>query len=104
MEATTVEEAAGSGSIDGSTSNRAGANGGAGSLGIGGSGGNSTYSSGVPGYHAYPGGGGGGGSSYTGNLINPGVKAGNTTFTAPSGSSETGHTGNGYARITFVNE
>ena len=27
--------------------------------------------------------------------------AGNTSFTAPGGGTETGHTGNGYARITF---
>lgn len=28
--------------------------------------------------------------------------AGNTAFTSPSGSSETGHTGNGYCRITVI--
>ena len=28
--------------------------------------------------------------------------AGNTTFKSPSGTDETGHTGNGYARITFI--
>ena len=28
--------------------------------------------------------------------------AGNTSFTAPDGSSETGHSGNGHARITFI--
>jgi hypothetical protein len=28
--------------------------------------------------------------------------AGDTSMPAPSGGSETGHAGNGYARITFV--
>lgn len=35
-------------------------------------------------------------------LINASTHAGNTTFESPSGISETGHKGNGYAKITFV--
>ena len=42
------------------------------------------------------------GSSYYGAVTNPVAKAGNTSFTSPTGSNETGHTGNGYARITVV--
>ena len=30
------------------------------------------------------------------------TKAGNTSFLSPTGTSETGHTGNGYARITYL--
>ena len=30
------------------------------------------------------------------------LAAGNTSFTSPAGASETGHTGNGYARITYL--
>ena len=30
------------------------------------------------------------------------IIAGNTSFTSPTGSSETGHTGNGYVRITVI--
>lgn len=35
-------------------------------------------------------------------LTNAQTIAGNQTFLSPSGSNETGHSGNGYARITFV--
>lgn len=35
-------------------------------------------------------------------LSNASTAAGNTAFTAPGGSSETGHSGNGYARITVL--
>ena len=35
-------------------------------------------------------------------LTNASTIAGNTSFTSPSGGTETGHSGNGYARITFV--
>lgn len=61
------------------------------------------------------GGGGGSGFVWTGKnapsgyllgsayyLTNAGTKAGNTSFTAPGGSSETGHSGDGYARITCL--
>lgn len=40
-------------------------------------------------------------SGYTGLQLDSGeTKAGNTSFIAPSGGNETGHSGNGYARIT----
>ena len=61
------------------------------------------------------GGGGGSGFVWTGKnapsgyllgsayyLTNASTKAGNTSFTAPGGSSETGHSGDGYARITCL--
>ena len=35
-------------------------------------------------------------------LINAQTIAGNTAFTSPTGTSETGHTGNGYIRITAI--
>lgn len=42
-------------------------------------------------------------SGYTGLELDSGTTyAGNTSFPSPSGSTETGHTGNGYARITRV--
>lgn len=46
--------------------------------------------------------GGGGGSGYinTSKLTSASTIAGNTSFTSPTGSSETGHSGNGYIRIT----
>lgn len=61
------------------------------------------------------GGGGGSGFVWTGKnapsgyllgsayyLANASTKAGNTSFTAPGGSPETGHSGDGYARITCL--
>lgn len=61
------------------------------------------------------GGGGGSGFVWTGQnapsgyllgsayyLTNASTKAGNTSFTAPGGASETGHSGDGYARITCL--
>ncbi|MNT02601.1 Glycine rich protein [compost metagenome] len=48
--------------------------------------------------------GGGGGSGYIGGVQNGQTIVGNTSLTAPGGETEIGHTGNGYARITFVNE
>lgn len=61
------------------------------------------------------GGGGGSGFVWTGKnapsgyllgsayyLTNASTKAGNTSFTAPGGSPETGHSGDGYARITCL--
>ena len=44
--------------------------------------------------------GAGGGSGYVGNLASAETKAGNTSFPSTSGGTETGHSGNGYARIT----
>ena len=47
--------------------------------------------------------GGGGGSGYVkSTLTDTQTIAGNTTFLAPNGTNETGHTGNGYARITIT--
>ncbi|MEG1016048.1 MAG: glycine-rich protein, partial [Bacilli bacterium] len=90
--------------------------------GYGGSGGGGWYG----GSGAYPDGsgdddrGGGGGSGYVytsstaGNypsgcllntshyLTNASTIAGNTSFTNTTGGSETGHTGNGYAIISFL--
>ena len=61
------------------------------------------------------GGGGGSGFVWTGQnapsgyllgaahyLANASTKAGNTSFTAPGGAAETGHSGDGYARITCL--
>ena len=46
--------------------------------------------------------GGCGGSGYVNtSLTSAQTIAGNTSFPAPEGGNETGHTGNGYARITF---
>ena len=48
-------------------------------------------------------GGAGGGSGYISpKLKNAETIAGNLTFKAPGGNDETGHSGNGYARITLV--
>ena len=47
--------------------------------------------------------GAGGGSGYISpELVNAETIAGNLTFKAPGGNDETGHSGNGYARITFI--
>ena len=35
-------------------------------------------------------------------LSNAATYAGNTSFVSPTGGTETGHSGNGYARITLV--
>lgn len=45
---------------------------------------------------------GGGGSGYvnTSKLTSTATIAGNSSFTSPTGSTETGHSGNGYIRIT----
>lgn len=89
------------------------------SSGYGGAGGGGWYG----GSGAYPdgsgdddrGGGGGSGFVWTGSnapsgylvaakhkLTNASAKAGNVSFTSPTGSSETGHSGDGYARITVL--
>jgi len=44
--------------------------------------------------------GGGGGSGYIGTLTNAATFDGTKTFMSPTDSNETGHFGNGYARIT----
>ena len=49
--------------------------------------------------------GGAGGSGYVKNILSSGKTIagdGNTVFLAPNGSTETGHAGNGYARITRI--
>lgn len=82
---------------------------------LAGGGGGGWFGGGASGFH---GGGGGGGSGYvlTASSYKPsGYKlgseyyltdaqtiAGNTSFLAPGGGTETGHSGNGYARITVV--
>ena len=45
---------------------------------------------------------GAGGSSYIGGVNNGSTIAGNATQTKPGGGTETGHSGNGYARITLT--
>lgn len=83
---------------------------------IGGAGGGGWYGGGAGG--AVSGGGGGSGYVYTsstasnypsGCLLNSSYYltdaqtiAGNTAFTSPTGTNETGHTGNGYIRITVI--
>lgn len=98
-------------------SSSAGQSGNAGVFGSGGTGG-----AGVTGYgyHAGIAGGGGGGSGYvytsstasnypSGCLLNSSYYltdaqtiAGNTAFTSPTSTNETGHTGDGYIRITVI--
>jgi hypothetical protein len=46
--------------------------------------------------------GGGGGSGYIGPRVTGATIAGDTSFTDYDGTTVTGHSGNGYARITFV--
>ena len=64
---------------------------------IQGGGGGGGYYGGGCGFHN--GGGGGGGSSYIAGLANASTVAGNASFPSPSGTAETGHAGDGYARI-----
>jgi len=81
----------------------------AGSFGFGGiptsygAGGGGGYYGGGCGWGA----GGGGGSGYIGGVITYGgitasTVAGNTSFSSPAGSVETGHVGNGHARFTLL--
>lgn len=79
-------------------------------------GGGGGWYGGASGYNSGSGGGGGSGYVYTSStassypsgcllnssyhLTNAQTIAGNTSFTAPGGGAETGHAGNGYARIT----
>lgn len=69
-------------------------------------------------YYGVSGGGGGSGFVYTSGVTLPTgyllgadyqltsaqTIAGNTAFTSPTGGTETGHAGNGYAKITFVGQ
>ena len=96
------------------TNNRSGGGGG----GWYGGGGGSYYSSTRYYYYAASGGGGGSGFVYTSTaskpssyllaasyqLSNASTRAGNTSFTSPTGTSETGHSGNGYAKVTYVGQ
>ncbi len=66
--------------------------------GDGGGGGGGWYG----GYSATADGAGAGGSGYIGGVTNGQTIAGDSSMPAPSGGTETGHSGNGYARITFV--
>jgi hypothetical protein len=43
----------------------------------------------------------GGGSGYIGGVTNGSTIAGNQTIPSPTGGTETGHTGNGYCKITW---
>ena len=54
------------------------------------------------GYSATADGAGAGGSGYIGGVTNGQTISGDSSMPAPSGGTETGHFGNGYARITFV--
>ena len=79
--------------------------GGGGSGEAAGGGGAGWYGGGGSGYcgAAEDEGGGGGGSSYMSNtLTNTKTIAGSASLPAPQGGNETGHAGNGYARITLV--
>jgi hypothetical protein len=49
-----------------------------------------------------PGGGGGGGSAYVNTLTSTSLIVGNATMPSITGGTETGHEGNGYARITKI--
>ena len=88
--------------------------------GGGAGGGGGWYGAGGAGYGSAMGGAASGGSGYvytsstasnypSGCLLNSSyyltsasTTAGNTSFTSPTGTSETGHSGNGYARITYL--
>ena len=81
----------------------------AGSFGQGGSGAGQSDGGAGGGGGFYGGGGGtisagGGGSGYvnTSRLISASTIAGNTSFTSPTGEVETGHSGNGYVRISVI--
>ena len=63
----------------------------------GGAGGGGWYGGGGSPY-AY---GGGGGSSYVGGVTNGKTIAGNESMPSPTGGTETGHSGNGYCKITW---
>ena len=79
-------------------------NGGAGGAGAasGGGGGGGYYGGGGGNYGSQMAGGGGGGSAYIGGVLDGTTLAGNESFTEPDGTVATGHTGNGFARITLL--
>ncbi len=89
-----------------------GSRGNAPAFGLGGSANSSTNDFGGGGGGGWYGGGagagagpGGGGSGYLNTSLSVvgATIVGNTSFTAPDGTTETGHLGAGYARITFTN-
>ena len=87
-----------------------GSNGTAGSLGLGGNAGHAYgFSEGGGGGGYYGGGasgtgmGSGGGSGYVDGVLSSTLTAGNATMPNPSGGTMTGNSGNGVARITYVN-
>lgn len=70
----------------------------------GGGGGGGWYGGGGGGYANNRVSGGGGGSGYISSELTDAVTiAGSETFLSPAGVPETGHTGNGHARITCIN-
>lgn len=72
-----------------------------GGFGNGGDGGNGADTS--DGYYAGVGGGGGGGAGFVSSSLNDASTiAGDTSFPSVEGGIETGHSGNGYARITAI--
>lgn len=100
-----------SGTTDGASGNYAYA-GSSGSFGSGGTGGSNPHSSS---YYSSKSGAGGGGSGYIHEgtnsasslgqnyiLANASTINGGLEFTSPTGTAETGHSGNGYARITVI--
>jgi len=74
-----------------------GSGGGGGYYGGGGGGGSA-------GWWGVAGGSGGGGSNYIGGVINGQMISGNTIMPNISGGIETGHSGNGYAIITYIGQ
>ena len=110
----------GGGGSSGICSGSAGAFKSPGNSGDFGSGGDGGSNSSTSTYHSVAGGNGGGGSGYVYTsstasnypsdcllnssyyLTDASTTAGSSSFTSPSGSSETGHAGNGYARITYL--
>ncbi|EAY00156.1 hypothetical protein TVAG_052040 [Trichomonas vaginalis G3] len=67
-------------------------------VGFNGGGGGGGYYGGGGAYEA----GGGGGSSYKKSGYYVRIQSGSETFRSPSGNEETGHYGNGFARIKFL--
>jgi hypothetical protein len=76
--------------------------------GSGGGGGGGYYGGGggggAAGYWSGSGGSGGGGSNYTGGVTDSQEIPGNSPMPSLSGDTETGHTGNGYAKITYIGQ
>lgn len=92
----------GSGGYWGNGYSASGKTGGSGSSGSGGAGGNSKYTSSRSGWYSYAAGGGGGGSGYVGGVTNGVIMSGGSTIPKPSGGTQMGNEGNGFARITAL--